>query len=181
MSAPHYRSKTLATWIAVLGGTLGLHRMYLHGLRDPWAWAHPLPTALGLLGVQRLRDLGQDDRLGWILAPALGLMVAQAMLCAIVYALTPDERWDTRRNPQHPPVRTAWGPVLGAVTALLVGAGALMSSIAYGVQKYFEWQLDHERRAAPAAGAAPQADSRTMLSISLATSSHRSLTSSSCS
>ena len=41
------QSKTLATWIALLGGSLGLHRFYLHGLRDRWGWLHPLPTLLG--------------------------------------------------------------------------------------------------------------------------------------
>ena len=30
------RSKTLATWAALLGGSLGLHRFYLYGLRDRW-------------------------------------------------------------------------------------------------------------------------------------------------
>jgi hypothetical protein len=178
MPDAHYRSKTLATWVAVLGGAFGLHRIYLHGLRDPWAWLHAIPAALGLIGVQRLRDLGQDDRLGWALSPLLGLMIAQGMLCAIIYGLTPDERWDERRNPGHPTVPTGWGPVLGVIAALLIGAGALMSSIAYGVQKYFEWDLESQRaaRAAPA-----QADSSTMLSINLATSSHRSVTDSSCS
>lgn len=181
MSAAHYRSKTLATWVAVLGGTLGLHRMYLHGLRDLWAWLHPLPTALGLIGVQRLRDLGQDDRLGWALSPLLGLMIAQGMLCAIVYGLTPDERWDAQRNPGHAPARTGWGAVLGVIAALLIGAAALTSSIAYGVQKYFEWQLQAPRANRVDRTDDAQADSSAMLSISLATSSQRSVTASSCS
>jgi hypothetical protein len=178
MPAAHYRSKTLTTWIAVLGGAFGLHRMYLHGLRDPWAWLHPLPTALGLIGVQRLRDLGQDDRLGWALSPLLGLMIAQGMLCAIIHGLTPDERWDAQRNPGHATVRTSWGAVLGVIAALLIGAAALTSSIAYGVQKYFEWQLQAQRTDG-ATGA--QGEPSAMLSISLATSSHRSVTASSCS
>jgi hypothetical protein len=178
MPDAHYRSKTLATWVAVFGGTLGLHRMYLHGLRDLWAWLHAIPTALGLIGVQRLRDLGQDDRLGWALSPLLGLMIAQGMLCAIIYGLTPDERWDARRNPDHPPTRTGWGAVLGVIAALLIGAAALTSSIAYGVQKFFEWDLESQGAARTAAA---QADSSTMLSISLATSSQRSVTDSSCS
>jgi hypothetical protein len=178
MPAAHYRSKTLTTWIAVFGGAFGLHRMYLHGLRDPWAWLHPLPTALGLIGVQRLRDLGQDDRLGWALSPLLGLMIAQGMLCAIIHGLTPDERWDAQRNPGHATVHTGWGAVLGVIAALLIGAAALTSSIAYGVQKYFEWQLE----AAPAGAAAgTQGVPSAMLSISLATSSQRSVTASSCS
>ena len=38
MSPGSYRSKTLASWIALIGGSLGLHRFYLHGFRDPWGW-----------------------------------------------------------------------------------------------------------------------------------------------
>ena len=41
------KSKTLATWIALVGGSLGLHRFYLFGLRDAWGWLHPWPTLLG--------------------------------------------------------------------------------------------------------------------------------------
>ena len=88
----HYRSKSIATWIAFFGGTLGLHRFYLHGFGDKLGWLHPLPTAIGLLGVLRIRELGQDDHLAWLLVPLFGLMVAQAMLFAIVYGLTPDEK-----------------------------------------------------------------------------------------
>jgi len=40
-SATPARSKTIATWLALLGGSLGLHRFYLLGWRDPWAWLHP--------------------------------------------------------------------------------------------------------------------------------------------
>lgn len=145
----HYKSKSVATWLAIVGGTLGLHRFYLHGFGDKLGWLHPLPTALGALGVARIRTLGQDDMLAWALVPILGLMIAQAMLCAIVYGLTPDEKWDARHNPGRPGAGTRWAPVLGAVFALMVGGGALMGSIAYGGQKYFEWQLEAERSAAP--------------------------------
>jgi hypothetical protein len=41
------KNKTLAAWLAFLGGPLGLHRFYLHGLGDPWGWLLPIPTALG--------------------------------------------------------------------------------------------------------------------------------------
>ena len=43
----HDKSKTLATWIAILFGTLGLHRFYLRGFGDWLGWLHPLPTGLG--------------------------------------------------------------------------------------------------------------------------------------
>ena len=47
----------VVAWLAVLFGSLGLHRFYLHGLRDPWGWLHPLPTFLGVMGIQRRRKV----------------------------------------------------------------------------------------------------------------------------
>jgi hypothetical protein len=136
LTAP--RSKTLATWLALLAGAFGAHRFYLRGARDVWAWLHPLPTLMGLHGVHRVQALGQDDRLSWLLLPLLGLMVAQAGLFAIVYGLTPDAAWAERHG--QPLVDTRWGPVLGAIAALLVGATALMATIAFTLQRFFEWQ-----------------------------------------
>lgn len=136
-----YRSKTLATWLALLLGTLGLHRFYLYGLSDKVGWLYPLPTLAGLVGVQHLRTFGQDDPLGWLLIPVLGLSISAAMLTAILYGLTPDEKWDARHNPGAPVHRTTWGPVIGAVLALAIGGTVLMGTVAYGGQKFFEWQL----------------------------------------
>ena len=135
------RSKTTTAWLALLLGTLGVHRFYLHGPRDLIAWLHPLPTAAGLVGVLRLRTLGQDDPLAWMLIPLLGLMISMSMLCAIVYALTPDDKWDARHNPGHPVTATGWGAVLAAIAGLLIGGTVLMGTVAYGGQKFFEWQL----------------------------------------
>ncbi len=141
-----YRSKTLATWLALLAGAFGAHRLYLHGWRDRWAWLHPWPTLAGLHGIQRVQALGQDDQLSWLLLPLLGLMIAQACLFAILYGLTPDERWDARRNPGASVRATAWGPVLGVIAALMIGATALMATIAFGGQRYFEWQVEEARK-----------------------------------
>jgi len=148
MTARRYRSKTVAAWLALTLGTLGLHRLYLYGAGDRLAWLHPVPTAIGLAGVVRMRNLGQDDHLAWLLIPVLGLMISLAMLTAIVWALTPDERWDAHHNPGHAVVPTAWGPVLAAIAALMVGGAVLMGTIAFSGQKFFEWQLE---AAAPAA------------------------------
>ncbi|HEV8688964.1 MAG TPA: hypothetical protein VGQ91_01615 [Ideonella sp.] len=132
------KSKTLATWLAVLGGALGVHRLYLHGAKDPWAWAFWPPTLAGLVGVLRMRNLGQDDMLSWALIPLLGIALSAGMLSAIVIGLTPDERWATRFGE----VRRAsgWGAVLGVIAALLIGGTVLMGTIAFGGQKFFEWQ-----------------------------------------
>jgi len=132
------RDKTLATWLAVIGGCLGLHRFYLHGARDPWAWLFPLPTLLGLLGLARMRLLGQDDPLAWLLLPLLGLTLSVGMLGAILIGLTPDEKWAERFGPS--PRRSGWAAVLGVVLALMIGGAVLMSTVAFSGQKFFEIQ-----------------------------------------
>lgn len=142
---PAYRSKSIATWIALMGGSLGLHRFYLHGGRDWIGWLLPLPTLAGLVGVVRMRELGQDDRLAWLLIPVLGLAWSATLLTAIVYGLTPDERWDARHNPGQPVRSTGWAPVLGVILALLLGGVVLMGTIAFSGQKFFEWQLGAPR------------------------------------
>ena len=141
-----YKSKTLATWVALLVGSLGLHRFYLYGFKDRLGWFYWVPTFLGLHGIQRVQDHGLDDHLSWALIPLLGLMIAQAMLAAILYGLTPDERWDARHNPGQPVHPTRWAPVLGVITALLVGAGVLMATIAFSGQRYFEYQVEEAKK-----------------------------------
>ena len=140
------RSKTVATWIALIGGGVGLHRFYLHGRRDACGWLHPLPFALGLYGVLRARNLGQDDALSWALIPLLGLVLAASMLAAIIYGLTPDERWNARYNAGLPAVRSGWAAVIGVVLALFVGASVLMATLAFSGQRYFESQVQAARK-----------------------------------
>jgi hypothetical protein len=142
--APFERRKTLATWLALLAGSLGAHRLYLHGPRHWLTWLHAPLTGLGLIGALRLNHLGQDDRWAWLLLPVLGLMLSQGALHAIIYGLTSDERWHARFNIRHAPRDTRWGPVLGAIAALLVGGAVLMSTIAYTGQRFFEWQLQNQ-------------------------------------
>ncbi len=142
---PTYKSKTLATWAALLGGPVGLHRFYLFGLTDVWGWLHALPTLLGLWGVNRALELGQDDPLSWVLIPILGCIVAFTMLHAILYGLTPDEKWHARFNaqlqPNVTPTPSGWGAVIGVVLALMIGATVLMATIAFSGQRYFEYQV----------------------------------------
>lgn len=134
----HTKSKAVATWLALLLGVFGLHRLYLYGLRDKLAWLHPWPTLLGLYGLQRMDLLGQDDRLSWMLTPLLGLMLSLAMLSGIIYGLTPDERWNARHNPGQSPQRSGWLAVLGVVACLMLGGTSLMATLAFSTQRYFE-------------------------------------------
>jgi hypothetical protein len=140
--APGYKSKTLATWLALVGGSVGLHRFYLHGFRDVWGWLFIVPSTIGLYGVQRMRHLGMDDHLAWALIPLLGLMLSAAMLSAIVYGLTPDEKWNARFNPRGPDHQMNWATVIGVAAALIIGGGILMATIAFSAQRYFEYQVE---------------------------------------
>ena len=137
---PTYRSKAVATWLAILIGAFGAHRFYLKGWRDPYGWLYPLPAFMGWVGVQRMRQIGQDDLLSWALIPLLGLAITAAMMSAIVYGLTPDERWNGQRNPGLEAKPTGAGTVFGVILALFVGASVLMGTVAFSGQKFFEWQ-----------------------------------------
>ena len=132
------RSKTLATWLALGGGSLGLHRFYLHGLGDLRGWLLWLPSLLGAYGVLRMREIGQDDRLAWLLIPLLGLTIAATMLTAIRFGLMPTAQWNERYNRGGSAKSVGALDVFGAALALAFGATALMASLAFMAQRYFE-------------------------------------------
>jgi TM2 domain-containing membrane protein YozV len=144
------KNKTLAVGLALLGGTLGLHRFYLRGLGDWVGWLHPVPAALGWWGVDRVLTYGQDDKLSWVLIPLLGVTVAASCLMAIIYALTEKEKWNQQFNPTLAADASAGGTnwlTIGAlVFALLLGTIAFMGSLAFGVQRYFEYQIEEARK-----------------------------------
>lgn len=144
------KNKTLAAWLAFLGGPLGLHRFYLKGLGDTLGWALPIPTALGLYGVQRVQQFGLDDPWSWVLLPLLGFTAAGCALTAIVYGLMAPEKWNARFNPgapaEAPAGASSWLTVTAVALALLVGTTVLMSSIVFSFQRYFEYQIEEGRK-----------------------------------
>lgn len=144
------KSKTLAAWLALLGGPLGLHRFYLGGLGDRLGWLLPIPTALGLYGLERVQQYGQDDVLSWLLVPLLGFTFAGCCLTAIVYGLMSREKWNARFNPGAPENAdsgaTRWSTIFAIALSLMIGAGVLMASIAFSFQRYFEYQVEEGRR-----------------------------------
>jgi hypothetical protein len=141
---------TLAAWLALLVGPLGLHRFYLHGPGDWIGWLHPIPTALGIYGLQRVQAYGLDDTLSWVLIPLLGFNIAQCALWAIIHGLMPPERWNAKFNPGMPPDsapgHTQWLTIGAIVLSLLLGATALMASLVYSLQRYFEYQVEEGRK-----------------------------------
>ena len=147
------KNKTLSVWLALMGGPLGLHRFYLFGKADALGWLLPIPTALGLYGVMRARTLGLDDHWSWILIPLVGFTIAACALNAIVYGLASCENWNARFNAtpvdaQDQPAagQTGWLTVLALVVGLLMGTTALISSLAFSFQRYFEWQVELARQ-----------------------------------
>ncbi|MDB5886382.1 MAG: hypothetical protein JWR74_2553 [Polaromonas sp.] len=143
------KNKTSAAWLAFIGGQLGLHRIYLYGWRDAWAWAHPAFAALGWWGVERVRAYGQDDQLAWVLIPLLGFTLAATAVTAIYYGLMAPDKWNARHNPASldaPGGSTNWLTMGAIVFALLFGTIALMSSIVFSFQRYFEYQVEEGRK-----------------------------------
>jgi hypothetical protein len=144
------KNKTVATWLAAVGGSMGLHRFYLRGLGDWIGWLHPIAAALGWWGVERVREFGQDDPMSWVLIPFLGMSIAAGCLAGIVYALSDRAKWNRWFNPtldaEAAPGGTNWFTILALILSLMFGAVALMSSLAFGVQRYFEYQIEEAKK-----------------------------------
>lgn len=149
MTASTPKNKTTAAWLAFIFGQFGLHRFYLFGLSDLWGWAHPIVAAIGWYGVERVQVYGQDDQVSWLLIPLLGFTLAATALTAIYYGLMAPEKWNAQHNPGTPEAsidRTNWLTMGAIVLALLFGTIALMSSIAFSFQRYFEYQVEEARK-----------------------------------
>jgi TM2 domain len=142
------KNKTIAAWLAFLGGIFGLHRFYLRGLFDVWAWLHPIPTALGVYGLQRVQQFGQDDALSWILIPIFGFHFAHTALVAIYYGLMSREKWNAKFELAEASTAgaTNWATIFAIVLSLLIGTTVLMASIVYSFQRYFEVQIEEARK-----------------------------------
>jgi hypothetical protein len=143
------KNKTLAAWLAFVGGQFGLHRLYLYGFGDVIAWLHPIFAALGWWGVERVREFGQDDHLAWVLIPLLGFTLAATALTAIYYGLMSTEKWNAQYNrytPETSAGNTNWLTIGAVVFALLFGTIALMSSIVFSFQRYFEYQVEEAKK-----------------------------------
>ncbi len=144
------KNKTIAAWLSFVAGPLGLHRFYLKGFGDPLGWALPVPTLLGLYGIARARALGLDDGLSWALIPLLGFTIAGCCLVAIIYGLMESDAWNAKFNPAYPvnssAGRTNWLTVGALVGSLMIGSTALIASLAYSFQSFFQNQVEESRK-----------------------------------
>ena len=132
-------SKTAMAWLAVLGGTVGLHRFALRGPGDAMGWLHAAAALVGGTGWWRLKQEGVDDVLGGVLVLALGATVVAAMVAALRHGLTSDERWEERHGLATTP---SGGLAIGAaIVAAFVGSTAAIATIAFAIQRTLELSL----------------------------------------
>lgn len=108
-----FKNKTVATLLASLGGTLGLHRFYLCGYRRLLPWLY-----VGF---------------AWTLVPTFAGFIE-----ALRFALTPDDRWDAKWNAASPTKNHSGWLVIVVAALTLFGAMVLfMTLISFGLGRYF--------------------------------------------
>lgn len=118
-----FRNKAHAAWLACLLGWLGAHAWYL-GYRYAWAYTG---FTVAMIASAQLYPVWWDN------PPFLLLVIpiTTGFIQALVYALMPDEKFDTRFNPgARSGNQSGWSAVLAAIFATLFGAIASMGWLA---------------------------------------------------
>lgn len=92
-----HKNKTLACFLAAIFGGFGVHRFYLFGKKDLWAWVH---VAL------------------------FPLSVFAGFVEALVIGLTQDDKWDAMHNPGFTQKSESGWP-LAVLLVLTFGGGAI--------------------------------------------------------
>ena len=124
MTATH-KNKTLATLLAATLGGAGLHRFYLHGRRDAWAWVHFASLPLSAIGIVAGGKLGPAFSI-FLIAPVI-LSILAALLEALILGLTPDAKWDARFNADSDrKTASNWPLAVILVLTLACGMGGLI-------------------------------------------------------
>lgn len=125
-----HRHKTRAGLLALFGGTLGLHRLYL---RAPYWWAYPM-ICLPALG-WALRNTPWFRHPGFFV---LALVMVITLAEAIRFSLMADERWDAQHNPESgQSSANRWGPILVAILGLICAAMLGMTTMAIALEGLF--------------------------------------------
>ncbi|NMM36804.1 MAG: TM2 domain-containing protein [Glaciimonas sp.] len=113
-----HKNKTVATFLATFLGGLGLHRVYLYGWQDKWAWLHfaSLPISMFIV----LMAPSQP----WMFTGSLFVLsVLAGCIESLAIGVTSDEAWDARFNPNSGRQSMSDWP-LAILLVLTVGAGA---------------------------------------------------------
>jgi TM2 domain-containing membrane protein YozV len=114
-----HKNKTLDTFLAAAFGSLGVHRFYLHGWRDIWAWLHLASAPISVFAI--LVGSGQPV----LFLGSLFLVSAlTAFVEALVIGLVPDDKWDAAYN-RHSGRKSESGWPLALLLVLTMGIGAI--------------------------------------------------------
>ena len=137
-----HKIQTLTAWYSLIMGALGFHRFYLYGWRDIIGWLCFFLSCVGIMGVSRMLNLGQDDRISWLMLPILGCTIIYGCATAIYIALMPVDRWHTQYAPNSvnrgmDTEKSAYS-LLPAIFGLLMGCGVFLATISFSIQKLFE-------------------------------------------
>lgn len=123
-----HKNKALTTFFASTLGSIGLHRFYLRGRNDQWAWLHLASLPISLLLTKLLFNLP----LLVTMSPLI-LSFLISLIETLVLGLTSDEKWDAKYNPESGQTSdSSWPLALNLVLTLGVGAIALIAVIARG-------------------------------------------------
>jgi hypothetical protein len=120
------KSKVLAALLSFYGGWFGAHWYYL---------GRPRPWLLTVLAVVMFAIAFQSEV--WWDSPAIFVVFIPAVagfIEAMVLCLRSDEKFDARYNPGYKRVgHTGWGPILVAISGLLLGTIMTLFAIAHVV------------------------------------------------
>jgi TM2 domain-containing membrane protein YozV len=131
--ASTHKNKTVATLLAALLGGAGVHRFYLCGRRDGWAWLHFASLPLSALGIVAGTNLAPVYSI-FLTAPLIVSALA-GLLEALVLGLTPDAKWDLKYNAASGRHSTSTWP-LALILALTLAVG--MSALIFVMSRSFD-------------------------------------------
>lgn len=120
--AIRHKNKTLATLLAVMLGSIGMHRLYLRGNKDRWLILHLVSVPACMFIAVAWPQLNGYYKL---LPLMFSLLIAQ--LEGLVLGLIPDDQWDAKFNPgSSKQSASGWPLAMLLVAALAVGAAGLI-------------------------------------------------------
>jgi hypothetical protein len=120
-----HKNKTAATFLALIMGLAGVHRVYLRGARDKLALLHLCCLAASVL----LMALAPQANIFYRLLPMI-LSAIAGFVEALVIGLMPDEKFDARYNAGSGRQSDShWPLALILVATTMVGATTLIATI----------------------------------------------------
>lgn len=120
------KRKTLACFLSVLGGALGLHRFYLYGLRDFAGWGY---LAASILYLAVLLASFASGSLAFTVAALFPIPAFVSAIEGLAIGLTEDAKWDRKHNVHSPHISNSGWPlaVLLVLTLAITFTGFVAS------------------------------------------------------